>query len=252
MEIPQGDFLCVLGPNGSGKSTFARLLNALILPLEGRVLIKGMDTREPSNLWSVRQQVGMVFQNPDNQIVGTVVEEDVAFGLENLGVEPKEIRRRVEDVLDKVRMLDYRQHPPHLLSGGQKQRVAIAGILAMRPSAIILDEPTSLLDPKGRQEVRQILRELNKEGITIILITHLMEEALLAQNVMVLLEGKLFLYGPPVEVLRNTDKLRLAHLEPPTALRLDQALRDNGLPLGTPSLRLEDLSENLCALKQKA
>lgn len=192
----------------------------------------------------------MVFQNPDNQIVGTVVEEDVAFGLENLGVEPKEIRKRVQEALTKVRMLDYRQHPPHLLSGGQKQKVAIAGVLAMKPSAIVLDEPTSLLDPRGRQEIRRILSELNKEGITVILITHMMEEALLAKKVMVLLEGKMFLYGPPAEVLSNTDKLRLAHLEPPAALRLDQALRENGLPLRDPSLSLEDLSDNLCVLKQ--
>lgn len=192
----------------------------------------------------------MVFQNPDNQIVGTVVEEDVAFGLENLGVEPKEIRKRVQEALTKVRMLDYRQHPPHLLSGGQKQKVAIAGVLAMKPSAIVLDEPTSLLDPRGRQEIRRILSELNKEGITVILITHMMEEALLAKKVMVLLEGKMFLYGPPAEVLSNTDKLRLSHLEPPAALRLDQALRENGLPLRDPSLSLEDLSDNLCVLKQ--
>lgn len=251
LEIEAGDFLCILGANGSGKSTLARLLNALLLPTEGQVLVDGMDTRDPSKTWPIRQAVGLVFQNPDNQIVGTVVEEDIAFGLENLGFPSPEIRRRVEWALEKVRMLSYRNHPPHMLSGGQKQRVAIAGILAMKPRCIVLDEPTSLLDPKGRGEVRELLLELNREGITIILITHLIEEAMLAGRVLVLDQGKIALLGAPEEVLSKTDELRTYHLEPPLTVRLAQALASNGVRLPKKVMPVEELRNALCALRPK-
>lgn len=245
-----GDFLCVLGPNGSGKSTFGHLLNALLIPTEGEVLVDGLDTRDPRNTWAIRQRVGMVFQNPDNQIVGTQVEEDVAFGLENLGIPRQEMRRRVEENLSRVGMLAYRQHPPHLLSGGQKQRVAIAGVLAMQPQSIVLDEATSLLDPNGRLEVRQILVQLHREGVTLILITHLMEEALLADKLVILNEGRIVLSGSPQEVFSQNEMLRHCHLEAPTVVRLAQALRDQNVALPHRILQVEELVDELCVLKR--
>lgn len=245
-----GDFLCVLGPNGSGKSTFGRLLNALLIPTEGEVLVDGLNTRDARNTWAIRQRVGMVFQNPDNQIVGTQVEEDVAFGLENLGIPQQEMRQRVEENLTRVGMLSYRRHPPHLLSGGQKQRVAIAGVLAMQPQSIVLDEATSLLDPKGRSEVRKILVQLHHEDVTLILITHLMEEALLADKLIVLNEGRIVLSGPPAEVFGQSEMLRHCHLEAPTVVRLAQALRDQGVALPNRILQEEELVDELCALKR--
>lgn len=251
MEIEAGDFLCILGANGSGKSTLAKLLNALIIPTEGQVFVDGIDTRDPLRTWEIRQKVGLVFQNPDNQIVGTVVEEDIAFGLENLGFPPKEIRNRVEWALSKVGMLSFREHPPHMLSGGQKQRVAIAGILAMKPTCIVLDEPTSLLDPRGRAEVRGILQELNKEGITIVLITHLIEEAILSKKVLVLNQGQIALLGAPEEVLSKSDDLRVFHLEPPLTVRLTQALHGNGIHFSKQVMPLEELKEALCELRRK-
>jgi energy-coupling factor transporter ATPase len=210
-----------------------------------------MDSRDPSKTWSIRQIVGLAFQNPDNQIVGTVVDEDIAFGLENLGIPSAEIKRRVEWALEKVRMLDYRNHPPHMLSGGQKQRVAIAGILAMKPRCIVLDEPTSLLDPKGRTEVRQLLLELNREGITIILITHLIDEALLAKRVLVLDQGKIAMLGTPEEVLSRTEELRAYHLEPPLSVRLAQNLVANGIMLPKKAMTIRELKDILCALKSR-
>lgn len=240
-----------MGANGSGKSTLARLMNALLVPSEGQVLVDDMDTRDPSSVWRIRQRVGLVFQNPDNQIVGTVVEEDIAFGLENLGFPSQEIKKRVNWALEKVRMLDYRNHPPHLLSGGQKQRVAIAGILAMKPRCIVLDEPTSLLDPRGRGEVRELLLELNREGITIVLITHLIEEAMLARRVLVLNQGMVALLGTPEEVLSQTEKLRAYHLEPPITVRLAQSLAASGVRLPRMVMPLEELKEALCVLKRK-
>ncbi len=245
-----GDFLCVLGPNGSGKSTFGCLLNALLIPTEGEVLVDGLDTRDSRNTWAIRQRVGMVFQNPDNQFVGTQVEEDVAFGLENLGIPRQEMRRRVEENLTRVGMLSYRQHPPHLLSGGQKQRVAIAGVLAMQPQSIVLDEATSLLDPKGRSEVRKILVQLHREGVTLILITHLMEEALLADKLVVLNEGRIVLSGSPQEVFSQSEMLRQCHLEAPTVVRLAQALRDQSVALPNRILQVEELVDELCVLKR--
>ncbi|MCX5974836.1 MAG: energy-coupling factor transporter ATPase [Coprothermobacterota bacterium] len=250
LEIEAGDFLCVLGPNGSGKSTFGRLLNALLIPTEGEVLVDGLDTRDSRNTWAIRQRVGMVFQNPDNQIVGTQVEEDVAFGLENLGIPRQEMRRRVEENLTRVGMLAYRQHPPHLLSGGQKQRVAIAGVLAMQPQSIVLDEATSLLDPKGRLEVRKILVQLHHEGVTLILITHLMEEALLADKLVILNEGRIVLSGSPQEVFGQSEMLRHCHLEAPTVVRLAQALRDQSVALPNRILQVEELVDELCVLKR--
>lgn len=210
----------------------------------------GLDTRDSRNTWAIRQRVGMVFQNPDNQIVGTQVEEDVAFGLENLGIPRREMQQRVEENLTRVGMLSYRQHPPHLLSGGQKQRVAIAGVLAMQPQSIVLDEATSLLDPKGRLEVRRILAQLHREGVTLILITHLMEEALLADKLVILNEGRIVLSGSPQEVFSQSEMLRHCHLEAPTVVRLAQALRDQNVALPDRILQAEELVDELCELKR--
>jgi energy-coupling factor transport system ATP-binding protein len=212
--------------------------------------VDGLDTRDSRNTWAIRQRVGMVFQNPDNQIVGTQVEEDVAFGLENLGIPRREMQQRVEENLTRVGMLSYRQHPPHLLSGGQKQRVAIAGVLAMQPQSIVLDEATSLLDPKGRLEVRRILAQLHREGVTLILITHLMEEALLADKLVILNEGRIVLSGSPQEVFSQSEMLRHCHLEAPTVVRLAQALRDQNVALPDRILQAEELVDELCELKR--
>ncbi|MDR5693933.1 MAG: energy-coupling factor transporter ATPase [Armatimonadota bacterium] len=231
LEIREGEFVAIVGANGSGKSTLAKHLNALLLPTEGEVLIAGMDTRRPEYLWEIRQQVGMVFQNPDNQIVATVVEEDVAFGPENLGLPPEEIRRRVEEALRAVHLEELRHHEPHLLSGGQKQRVAIAGILAMRPRCIVLDEATSMLDPQGQQEVLATVRRLNAEGITIVFITHSMDEAALASRVLVMDKGHIVLDGPPQEVFSKPAELRRLHLNVPQAVQLAELLRQEGLPI---------------------
>lgn len=198
MEVVEGEFLVILGHNGSGKSTLAKLINGLILPTEGNITVMGMNTKEDKNIWEIREKAGMVFQNPDNQIVATIVEEDVAFGPENLGIPPKEIRRRVDEALEIVEMTEYKKHAPHLLSGGQKQRVAIAGILAMKPQCIIFDEPTSMLDPTGRIEVMNTIKKLNKEeSKTIILITHYMDEAVQADRVIVMEKGKIVMEGTP-------------------------------------------------------
>jgi energy-coupling factor transport system ATP-binding protein len=227
------------------------MLNALLIPTEGVVLVDGMDTRDTNLLWQVRCRVGMVFQNPDNQIVGTVVEEDVAFGPENLGFPPAEIRQRVNMALQKVGMSLYAQHPPHLLSGGQKQRVAIAGVLAMQPRCVVLDEPTSLLDPKGRVEVCRIIRELNSEGMTIILITHRMEEAMMADRVLVLENGRRTFLGTPAELLQAEELLRHAHLDLPLPVRLQQSLRECGIQLPRFIPDPGQLIEALCALKRQ-
>ncbi|MCX5975992.1 MAG: energy-coupling factor transporter ATPase [Coprothermobacterota bacterium] len=265
LEVKAGDFLCILGPNGSGKSTLGRLFNALLLPTEGSVQVDGMDTRNAAFLWKIRTRVGMVFQNPDNQIVGTIVEEDIAFGLENLGIPPNEIRARVDWAMEKVGISNYAKHPPNLLSGGQKQRVAIAGVLAMKPSYIVLDEPTSLLDPKGREEALRTIQELHKEGITLILITHRMEEAMSASRLLVLEKGKLAFLGTPAQLVEelpaggcqaaggwNDELRRHAHLDLPPAIRLAQLLREGGIPLPPFLPRPEDLVRTLCALKRSA
>ena len=207
LDIEKGSFVAVIGSNGSGKSTFAKQLNGLLLPTSGTVKVDGIDTKDQDRIWDVRQNVGMVFQNPDNQIVSSIVEDDVAFGPENLGVESAEIRQRVDDALESVRMGAYKMKSPHMLSGGQKQRIAIAGAVAMKPQCIVFDEPTAMLDPAGRKEVVSIIRQLNEEGITTILITHFMEEAAAADRILILHEGRIVMDGTPAEVFSDVGKL---------------------------------------------
>ncbi|MGE5553237.1 MAG: energy-coupling factor transporter ATPase [Betaproteobacteria bacterium] len=244
LEIGAGEFVAIVGRNGSGKSTLAKHLNALLLPTEGRVLVAGLDTAEPANLWTIRQMVGMVFQNPDNQIVATTVEEDVAFGPENLGLSPEEIGARVEEALRAVDMLPYRRHAPHRLSGGQKQRVAIAGVIAMRPRCIVLDEPTAMLDPGGRREVLATVTRLNREkGHTVVLITHFMEEAAQADRVVVMEGGHLMFQGTPRQVFRDTDRLRDLHLDLPPVTQLASRLAASGWPVPSDALTVEELVE---------
>ena len=232
IDIKKGEFVAVLGHNGSGKSTLAKLSNAIILPESGNVLVNGMDTADESLEYDIRQTVGVVFQNPDNQIVATIVEEDVAFGPENLGIAPDEIRKRVDDALNAVGMYEYRLHEPHKLSGGQKQRVAIAGIMAMQTDCIVLDEPTAMLDPKGREEVMNSMLRLNKEmGITVVLITHYMDEAVKADRVIVMDSGNVVLDGTPREVFAEEEIIEKAGLELPESAKLANALRRNGVSL---------------------
>ena len=249
--VHRGEFVAVLGHNGSGKSTLAKLCNAILLPEEGRVLVDGMDTAEESLKYDIRQTVGMVFQNPDNQIVATIVEEDVAFGPENLGVEPQEIRRRVDDALRAVEMYEFREKEPHRLSGGQKQRVAIAGIIAMRPDCIVLDEPTAMLDPRGRAEVLKTIRRLNREqGITIVLITHFMDEAVRAGRVVVMDDGKILMDGTPREVFSHVAQLKQVGLDVPQAAELADALNREGWGLPEDILTVEECVDALAtALK---
>lgn len=241
IKIGKGQFVAVLGRNGSGKSTLARLINALLLPDKGFVYIKGMDTRNEKDIWEIRRTAGMVFQNPDNQIVGTVVEEDVAFGPENLGIQPDEIRIRVDNAMKAVGILEYAKHAPHLLSGGQKQRVAIAGILSMKPECIILDEATSMLDPIGRKEVMEVLRKLNKEnGITIVLITHHMDEASLADRIIVMDEGAVVLDAEPREVFSNVDRVKEMGLDVPQVTELFFELNKEGYGLPDGVLTVDE------------
>jgi energy-coupling factor transport system ATP-binding protein len=247
LAVNEGEFVAVIGANGSGKSTLAKHLNALLLPASGKCFIQGMDTADAGCLWKIRQTAGMVFQNPDNQIVAAVVEEDVAFGPENLGVQPEEIARRVEEALDAVEMGDYRQHGPHLLSGGQKQRVAIAGVLAMRPKCLVLDEPTAMLDPKGRREVLNTALKLNKtEGITIIYITHFMEEAVEADRVVVMEGGRIIEQGTPEVIFSNATKMKKLGLDVPVAARVSGHLRRSGVLLPDEIIRDEELVAALC------
>ncbi len=221
VEVAKGEFLVILGRNGSGKSTLARHMNALLVPHKGLVLVEGIDTSNGEHLWDIRHAVGMVFQNPDNQIVGTIVEEDVAFGPENLGVPPAEIRSRVDDALETVGISEYAKHAPHLLSGGQKQRVAIAGILAMKPHCIVLDEATAMLDPIGRREVMRVLSKLNREdGITVIHITHHMDEASAADRVVVMDNGRIVITGTPGEVFSNVERIKSIGLDVPQVTEL--------------------------------
>lgn len=250
VTVSQGEFIVVIGPNGSGKSTLAKHLNVLLLPGSGDVFVFGMNTKEEKYTWEIRRSAGMVFQNPDNQIVATVVEEDVAFGPENLGVPPPEIRTRVTESLGSVDMLPLRRRAPHLLSGGQKQRVAIAGVLAMRPKCIILDEPTAMLDPRGREEVMGTVLELNKKhGITIIHITHYMDEALYADRVVVMEAGRVVMEGPPKEVFRNKDRLQALGLDVPPLGRLSAMLASHGYDIAPDALIVQELVEELCRLK---
>lgn len=250
LEIRKGEFVCIIGPNGSGKSTLARHINALLLPTEGRVVVFGMDTRDERNLWEIRRTAGMVFQNPDNQMVATVVEEDVAFGPENLGIDPDEIRRRVSEALRAVGMEEFARASPHFLSGGQKQRVAIAGVLAMMPAVIVLDEPTAMLDPKGRKEVIDTLSRLNKEkGITVIHITHHMDEAVCADRVIVMYEGRIALSGSPPEVFSRIDDLTKWGLDAPFVEKLGDILRKNGYQVSESALTVEEMVDELCRLR---
>jgi len=240
-EFKKGQFIVVIGRNGSGKSTFARLLNALLLPVEGVVTVNGIDTRDEEKVWEIRRSVGMVFQNPDNQIVGTIVEEDVAFGPENLGIPTEEIKTRVADALEAVGISDYSKFAPHLLSGGQKQRVAIAGILAMKPECIVLDEATSMLDPVGRKEVMKVLKKLNKEeGITVIHITHHMDEASMADRVIIVDEGKIVLDGPPKEVFSNVEVVKGLGLDVPQVTELFNELKKEGFQLPDGVLSVDE------------
>ena len=232
VSIEEGEFVAVLGHNGSGKSTLAKHFNAILVPTEGNVSVSGISTAEESRLFEIRQEVGMVFQNPDNQIVATIIEEDVAFALENLGVPPKEIRERVDDALKKVDMYDYRLHAPNQLSGGQKQRIAIAGIVAMRPKCVVLDEPTAMLDPKGRREVMETIKQLNKElGITVVIITHYMDEAAMCDRVVVVDDGKVIMDSTPREVFGSVEKIKERGLDVPQVTELCHELKKSGFDI---------------------
>ena len=251
-QIKKGEFTAIIGTNGSGKSTLARHLNALLLPTEGELIVEGMRTSDAGRVWDIRQKVGMVFQNPDNQLVAAVVEEDVAFGPENLGVPPEEIRERVDLALEKVGMTSYRKQAPSMLSGGQKQRVAIAGVLAMKPDCIVLDQPTAMLDPKGRKEVMDTIHELNKkEGITIVLITHFMEEAVTADHILVIDKGVLKMEGTPREIFSQADKVTEIGLDVPVPADLARRLRKKGMAVSEKCMTDEELGEALCPFVSK-
>ena len=247
LDIQPGQFIAILGHNGSGKSTLAKQMNALLLPTEGAMYVDGTDTAKEQDLWKIRQKAGMIFQNPDNQIIGSVVEEDVGFGPENLGVPTDEIWRRVDDSLTRTGMTEYRKQSPNRLSGGQKQRVAIAGVMAMLPKCIIMDEPTAMLDPNGRKEVIRSARELNqKEGVTVILITHYMEEVIDADAVFVMEEGRIVLQGTPKEVFSHVEELQKLRLDVPQVTLLAHELRKSGLPIPEGILTAEELAGALC------
>ena len=246
LAVERGSFVAVLGHNGSGKSTLAKLMNALFLPTEGRVLVCGMDTLTEEKVWNIRRHAGMVFQNPDNQIVANVVREDVAFGLENLGVPQDEMVRRVEVSLSAVRMSEFAETAPHMLSGGQKQRVAIAGVLAMEPELIIMDEATAMLDPSGRAEVLATVRKLNREkGMTVVWITHFMEEAAIADRLIVMNDGSVALEGTPRQVFSRVNEIKALGLDVPPMAELAQTLRERGLPLPEGILTVSDMVKEL-------
>ena len=250
IDIPQGSFVAVLGHNGSGKSTLAKHMNAILVPTGGTMWVDGRDTRDPAELWNVRQTAGMVFQNPDNQIIGTVVEEDVGFGPENLGVPTDEIWKRVEDSLRSVGMIEYRKASPNKLSGGQKQRVAIAGVIAMEPKCIVLDEPTAMLDPSGRREVIRAVEKLRKEKeVTVILITHYMDEVIDADQVFVMDGGHIVMHGTPREIFSRAEELKSYRMDLPQVTVLAEELRKRGLDIPRGILRREELVEALCRLR---
>ncbi len=253
LDVREGDFVAILGHNGSGKSTLAKHINAILVPNEGTLFVDGMDTRDESKLWEIRQSAGMVFQNPDNQIIGTIVDEDVGFGPENMGVPCKEIWERVEKSLKAVGMWEYRSHSPNKLSGGQKQRVAIAGVVAMCPKCIVLDEPTAMLDPNGRREVIHTVRELNRrEGVTVLLITHYMEEVIDADKVIVMDQGKVVMQGTPREIFSHVEELKSYRLDVPQATLVAHELRKSGVDLPDGILTNEELADALDALGRKA
>ena len=249
LQVKEGEFVAIIGHNGSGKSTLSKNLNAILFPTEGNILINEMDTREEDKLWDIRQTAGMVFQNPDNQKVATVVEEDVAFGPENLGIEPDEIKQRVEESLKSVGMYELKDRQPHLLSGGQKQRVAIAGIIAMKPKCIIFDEATAMLDPSGRKEVMKTIKRLNKEeNITTLHITHFMEEAVEADRVIVMEKGRKLLEGTPKEVFSKVDTLKNIGLDVPYMTELSNLLKEEGLDIRNDILTVDEMVMELCQL----
>lgn len=249
-EVKKGEFLVILGHNGSGKSTIAKHMNALVVPTGGTVIVDGLNTSDPENIWNIRSRAGMVFQNPDNQLVATIVEEDVAFGPENLGIEPSEIRRRVDESLEKVGMSKYKRHAPHLLSGGQKQRIAIAGILAIQPQCIIFDEPTAMLDPSGRKEVLKTIKDLNKKhGITIVLITHYMDEAAQADRIIVMDGGSVKMEGTPREIFPQVEHMKKIGLDVPQVTELAYELKKSGLSINEKILNVDEMVNELCQLK---
>lgn len=250
ISIKEGEFVVILGHNGSGKSTFAKHLNAILTPKEGTLWVSGIELTRGENIWDVRKNIGMVFQNPDNQIVATIVEEDVAFGPENLGIDAQEIRKRVDDALEIVEMSEYKRKSPNQLSGGQKQRIAIAGIIAMRPKCIVFDEATAMLDPIGRRQVMKTMEKLNKEqGITIVHITHYMQEAILADRIIVMEKGEVLLQGTPKEVFKNVEKIRGIGLDVPDATYLAYLLGKEGIDITLDVLTTEEVVEELCRLK---
>lgn len=251
LSVERGSFTAVIGQNGSGKSTLAKNINGLLIPAKGKVYVDGMDTSLKENLWEIRKKVAMVFQNPDNQIVSSIVEDDVAFGPENLGIEPSEIRRRVDDALGDVEMYGYRKKAPHLLSGGQKQRIAIAGAVAMDPECIVFDEPTAMLDPRGRGEVMSIIKKLNRKGITVILITHFMEEAAEADKITVLDRGVKKMEGMPEEIFKRADELTALGLGLPPAVKLSMLLRERGIEMPENILSEEEIVDYLKELKKE-
>ena len=250
LDIKKGEFVAVIGHNGSGKSTLSKNMNAILIPTSGDVFVNGMNTRDEENIWNIRQNAGMVFQNPDNQIVATIVEEDVAFGCENLGIDPVEIRERVDEALKSVDMYEMRDRQPHLLSGGQKQRVAIAGIIAMRPDCIIFDEATAMLDPSGRAEVMSTIKRLNKEyNITVLHITHFMEEAVEADRVIVMEKGRKVLEGTPREVFNHVGELKRIGLDVPYMTELSHLLADDGINIKQDILTVDEMVGELCQLR---
>lgn len=247
MDVKKGEFLAILGHNGSGKSTLAKHMNAILEPSKGKVYVDGLDTSDYDNVWNIRQCAGMVFQNPDNQIVATIVEEDVAFGPENQGIKPSEIRKRVDMALEVVEMSEYKTHAPHMLSGGQKQRIAIAGVLAMNPECIIFDEPTAMLDPSGRKEVMNTINKLNKEeNKTIVLITHYMDEAVQADRVIVMEKGRPVLEGTPKEVFSEVEKIKNLGLDVPQVTELAYKLRKEGIDVPCDILTVEEMVDRIC------
>ena len=249
LEIEEGSFTAIIGQNGSGKSTLAKNLNGLLLPSKGAVYVSGMDTRDEDKIWDIRQTAGMVFQNPDNQLVSAIVEDDVAFGPENIGIDPVEIRARVDEALDAVKMGKYKRKAPHLLSGGQKQRIAIAGVVAIRPRCIIFDEPTAMLDPRGRKDIMEIIEKLHREGITVILITHFMDEAVKADRVVIMNKGEILLDGTPEHVFSQDELIRSARLDVPMAAEIAIYLRENGIDVPPEVVTAERVKEFVCQYK---
>ena len=245
-SVERGSFTAVIGQNGSGKSTLAKNINALLVPTSGRVMVDGLDTSVPEHVWDVRSRVAMVFQNPDNQIVSSIVEDDVAFGPENLGIEPVEIRKRVDEALTGVEMYDFRKKAPHMLSGGQTQRIAIAGAVAMEPECIVFDEPTAMLDPRGRDEVMSVIKRLNGKGITVLLITHFMEEAAQADKIIVMDRGVKKMEGTPEEIFLRADELKALSLDVPPAVDLAMKLRERGIDIPEGILTIDDMVNCLC------